>query len=193
MDLLHISPPCQDFSGLNQHTDYPRATRNLLPLIDKVGSFYMRVLFSSASKLRALPVVHAVSRPNRSLPHQLEHVFRCRMALLHHFIGKSPKAFARLQYNFQNALQRCTRLSHPWVSLGGPKSHVCMQQQCELMCVYLVHVESMHIIKMCQPRFVTMEEVANMLIKSMPEQMPQQKGMRQGPRVQSRFDDCLSQ
>ena len=62
VDLLHISPPCQDLSGLNQHTDYPRATRNLLPLIDKVGSFYMRVLFSSASKLRALPVVHAYSR-----------------------------------------------------------------------------------------------------------------------------------
>jgi hypothetical protein len=41
----------------------------------------------------------------------------------------------------------------------------------------------MHIIEKCQPRFVTMEEVANMLIKGMPKQMPKQKGKQQGPRV----------
>ena len=55
VDLLHISPPCQDLSGLNQHTAYPKAIRNLLPLIDKVGCLYMRILFISASKPRALP------------------------------------------------------------------------------------------------------------------------------------------
>ena len=61
VDLLHISPPCQDLSGLNQHTAYPRAISNLLPLIDKVGCFYMHVLFIFASKPRALPFVHAFS------------------------------------------------------------------------------------------------------------------------------------
>ena len=38
LDLLHASPPCQDLSPLNQHTDFDRASQNLFPLLDSVGT-----------------------------------------------------------------------------------------------------------------------------------------------------------
>ena len=38
LDLLHASPPCQDLSPLNQHTDFDRASQNLFPLLDAVGA-----------------------------------------------------------------------------------------------------------------------------------------------------------
>ncbi len=37
MDILHASPPCQELSNLNQHTDALKAERVLYPLLDQVG------------------------------------------------------------------------------------------------------------------------------------------------------------
>ena len=37
VDLLHASPPCQELSMLNQHTDALKAERVLYPLLDQVG------------------------------------------------------------------------------------------------------------------------------------------------------------
>ena len=38
IDLLHVSPPCQELSSLNQHTDYLKAERVLFPILDAVSS-----------------------------------------------------------------------------------------------------------------------------------------------------------
>lgn len=38
MDILHASPPCQELSKLNQHTDARKAERVLYPLLDQVGA-----------------------------------------------------------------------------------------------------------------------------------------------------------
>jgi len=37
VDLLHVSPPCQELSGLNMHTDYLKAKRVLFPVLDAVN------------------------------------------------------------------------------------------------------------------------------------------------------------
>lgn len=37
VDILHASPPCQELSSLNQHTDALKAERVLYPLLDQVG------------------------------------------------------------------------------------------------------------------------------------------------------------
>jgi len=38
IDLMHVSPPCQELSSLNQHTDYLKAERVLFPILDTVSS-----------------------------------------------------------------------------------------------------------------------------------------------------------
>ena len=38
VDLLHASPPCQELSMLNQHTDGLKVERVLYPLLDEVGT-----------------------------------------------------------------------------------------------------------------------------------------------------------
>ena len=38
VDHLHASPPCQDLSRLNQHTDASKVQRDLYPLLDQVGA-----------------------------------------------------------------------------------------------------------------------------------------------------------
>ncbi len=44
LDLLHASPPCQDLSPLNQHTDFDRASQNLFPLLDAVRAILLRLM-----------------------------------------------------------------------------------------------------------------------------------------------------
>ena len=44
VDVLHASPPCQELSMLNQHTDALKAERVLYPLLDQVGAWQQNVL-----------------------------------------------------------------------------------------------------------------------------------------------------
>ena len=57
VDVLHASPPCQELSPLNQHTDFFKAEKTLFPLLDQVPILFI----SRCMHLTSLSVMTDVS------------------------------------------------------------------------------------------------------------------------------------